>query len=581
MAAAAKAARSGCGGRVGVGVGVDVFSVCRLCAQIPSSPPTYVFSEQEPRPLLYLIKQYLQININIQDQVSLVVCSECHGKMVSFHEFAIKCNNIQKYLLSLQEQSLIVNDNAVNELKAEWDSQHVEFNVKIKTEENMSVKSEDFTDHFNADDDLIPISECIKKKSKKKKAKSSDEKHKRHKKDHIDKEKNYDSMSTDDQSGQIKEEVGHYDGEVNRENLDGALKLTRRYKYIMTNNSFINFVCHICPADFPNWCALKSHCKQTHNSKAKVKCLCDKFLYTRHAISRHIVKHDNTCGYKCETCKKTYTTPKALKIHSYTHLPKDQYSHVCSHCAKRFPTSMSLKIHEKTHIPKELRYIHPCDICGIKFISKGNVRAHVSAVHEKHRPYVCDICGHAFNNKGNLLDHRVLHSDEKLFSCSICSRSFKTKGTLQRHMDCHNGTSYKCPECPAILNSRRTLRTHMCIHEDTYRYKCAFCSKGYKRRKSLKSHMNIHTGERPYSCLWCTRTFADNSNCRIHKRRMHPTELAEYEAIHGKYQDIKNDNTEVKKVIYNTTFKKKSESAIIVMPDIVELIQESQTQTMV
>lgn len=53
------------------------------------------------------------------------------------------------------------------------------------------------------------------------------------------------------------------------------------------------------------------------------------------------------------------------------------------------------------------------------------MKTHISAVHEKNRPYVCDVCGHAFNNKGNLQDHRVLHNDEKLFNCPKCPKRFE------------------------------------------------------------------------------------------------------------------------------------------------------------
>lgn len=70
--------------------------------------------------------------------------------------------------------------------------------------------------------------------------------------------------------------------------------------------------------------------------------------------------------FRCKECNKPFASRKALQVHSYVHMPKDQYSHVCSHCAKRFPTAFALNIHEKTHLPKELRYTYPCDICGVK-----------------------------------------------------------------------------------------------------------------------------------------------------------------------------------------------------------------------
>lgn len=39
---------------------------------------------------------------------------------------------------------------------------------------------------------------------------------------------------------------------------------------------------------------------------------------------------------------------------------------------------------------------------------------------------------------------------------------------------------------------------------------------------------------RPFKCNWCPRTFINAANCRKHKLKDHPTEVQEYEAIHGK-----------------------------------------------
>lgn len=40
----------------------------------------------------------------------------------------------------------------------------------------------------------------------------------------------------------------------------------------------------------------------------------------------------------------------------------------------------------------------------------------------------------------------------------------------------------------------------------------------------------IFPGLRPYTCPFCEKTFANGSNCRSHKKKAHPVELAALEA---------------------------------------------------
>lgn len=80
------------------------------------------------------------------------------------------------------------------------------------------------------------------------------------------------------------------------------------------------------------------------------------------------------------------------------------------------------------------------------------------------------------------------------------------------------------------LNTRRTLNMHKLVHTDAKQFKCDVCGAAFKRGKTLKAHLILHTGIRPYKCNFCGKDFANGSNCRMHKRKTHPTELAEEES---------------------------------------------------
>lgn len=42
--------------------------------------------------------------------------------------------------------------------------------------------------------------------------------------------------------------------------------------------------------------------------------------------------------------------------------------HKCDQCGKIYPKLYLLKQHEIQHLPKEVRNIHPCEICGAKYV---------------------------------------------------------------------------------------------------------------------------------------------------------------------------------------------------------------------
>ena len=61
---------------------------------------------------------------------------------------------------------------------------------------------------------------------------------------------------------------------------------------------------------------------------------------------------------------------------------------------------------------------------------KGNLKIHVSAVHEKVTPYKCELCEKRFAMKAHFNEH-VKEVHEKLKSCL---KGFGQNGHLQRHI---------------------------------------------------------------------------------------------------------------------------------------------------
>ncbi|XP_017033946.1 zinc finger protein weckle [Drosophila kikkawai] len=250
---------------------------------------------------------------------------------------------------------------------------------------------------------------------------------------------------------------------------------------------------------------------------------------------------DPNKSHQCSRCLRTYVTARSL----HRHMRQDHWKaesagsdlFTCTECSKKFRTHYQLERHSQRHLPLTVAKPkqHACNSCDKKFASSASATQHAQYMHldERPRPVICEQCGVGLHSMSALKEHVLKHTDYAPFECDVCKKCFKSANRLKHHKETHDPHKYICPECGMQLNSRPTLNRHRLVHTDQMQHKCDYCGREFKRAKALKNHLILHTGLKPYSCDFCDRTFANGSNCRTHKKKAHPEELAAQEASGG------------------------------------------------
>lgn len=258
-------------------------------------------------------------------------------------------------------------------------------------------------------------------------------------------------------------------------------------------------------------------------------------------VDKCAIYPDSDKSHQCTRCLRTYATARSLHRHIHQDHRKAESAGsdllTCSECSKKFRTHYQMERHRQRHLsrtvskPKQ----YACNSCDKKFASSASATQHAQYMHldERPRPVICEQCGVGLHSISALKEHVLKHTDYAPFECEVCKKCFKSANRLKHHKETHDPHKYICPECGMQLNSRPTLNRHRLVHTDQMQHKCDYCGREFKRAKALKNHLILHTGLKPYSCDFCDRTFANGSNCRTHKKKAHPEELAAQEASGG------------------------------------------------
>ncbi|AWP07489.1 putative zinc finger protein 462-like [Scophthalmus maximus] len=93
----------------------------------------------------------------------------------------------------------------------------------------------------------------------------------------------------------------------------------------------------------------------------------------------------------------------------------------------------------------------------------------------------CPFCLYQTKNKNNMIDHIVLHREERVVPIEVC------RPKLSRYLQ---GVVFRCHKCTFTSGCAENLRLHMMKHDDIKPYKCRLCYFDCTLLSDLEAHLS-------------------------------------------------------------------------------------------
>ncbi|KAI9513810.1 hypothetical protein NQZ68_039474 [Dissostichus eleginoides] len=150
-------------------------------------------------------------------------------------------------------------------------------------------------------------------------------------------------------------------------------------------------------------------------------------------------------------------------------LPDNSLLH-CEFCNFNTEHRSSIRRHYVNRHGKKIFRCKDCEFfTGLKktfemHMERGHSTCQSQPTHDK--DLRCPFCLYQTKNKNNMIDHIILHREERVVPIEVC------RSKLSR---CLQGIVFRCHKCTFTSGSAENLNLHMTRHDDIKPYKCRLC----------------------------------------------------------------------------------------------------------
>ncbi|XP_050559504.1 zinc finger protein 37 homolog [Spodoptera frugiperda] len=265
--------------------------------------------------------------------------------------------------------------------------------------------------------------------------------------------------------------------------------------------------CRLCPTKIDDLNVFKQHVDQVHGKKIYFEAPDKMLLYK-------LTWNDLVCVM----CNDVFEDFNTLNTHMVEHFS----NYTCDICGVCFLEKPRLDAHLKRHKDDER---HTCEVCGKVFKSNHYKDMHVDIVHKKKAIIRCPRCDECFMSYALKNKHLTeAHGQKRTYPCNLCDKVYNRQKTLTEHQRRNHQKvlKHQCEYCDQRFYLPSRLKEHMATHTGERNFRCEYCEKSYPRLKSLQYHIRTHTNDRRYRCHICGQAFIQNASLKSHIKSHHP-----------------------------------------------------------
>ena len=133
--------------------------------------------------------------------------------------------------------------------------------------------------------------------------------------------------------------------------------------------------------------------------------------------------------------------------------------------------------------------------------------------------FSCDVYERIFRDTNELRNHDCSHKME-FFQCLMCFSIFRSVRSFENHYLSHT-QEHNCDVCGKFFRLKTSLINHKQVHSSD-RMTCPTCGKKFKHRQNHLEHIVwFHKEDKECPCTVCKKMFQTPTNMRTHRLRVH------------------------------------------------------------